>query len=178
MSNDEVTPNKCQYWSTDDNGNPIEPATCGHWDSTIPMCTYVGEAGEYAEFYPWCNLLGTKTNCNQYDGSDKPLQAICTLPDPYRRAVRPSRFSGEEWVNLPTVNADGEVTEAGDFDNISGYNDGQCDGVGTNGECSGYSPYHLGFSSIQPDDKDGTLGYDSDGEVTTGSGWSFRLPLN
>ena len=173
----EIIPNKCQYWSTDTINNPTEPGTCSHWDSSIPICSYNGAAGEYADFYPWCNLLGTKTNCSKYTSTDG-LQAICILPDPYRRAIIPSRFTGKEWVTLPITGPDGDVTVAGNYDNITGYNDGQCDEHGTDGECSGYSPYNLGFSTIQPDDKDGSLEYDYESEPTIASDLTFRVPLN
>lgn len=170
---DEPVKNICQYWSVDSQGNPNEPPTCSHWDPTVPMCTYAGPVGENAEYAPYCNLLGTKHSCDQYDGTGD-LQAICIRPDPYRSVS--NRKTGRTWVTLPVLDDNGEIVEAGNFDDISEYNDGGCDGAGTAGQCTGYAPYHLGFSVLQPDDKDGSLGYD-DGAFTSLSGAVLRLPL-
>lgn len=164
-------PNVCQYWS------PLEPAVCSHWDDTVPMCTYAGPDGELAEYAPFCNLLGTQSLCNQYDGEG--TQSRCILPDISRHVIDRGSQDASKWVTLPQRDVNGEITEAADFSKITKYGTDHCvpgEGDGTSVECSAFSPYHLGFSTIQPDDKDSTLGYDQDG-YTTGSGLTFRLPL-
>ena len=154
--------NVCQYWST------TEPGVCPHWDETIPSCTV-----EEASYYPYCNLLGTQLLCSEYAGTD--TTSMCVRPDPNRTVS--DRRTGESWVVLPTLNDIGEIIEAGNFDAISEYNGGQCDGAGTAAQCTGYAPYHLGFSVLQPDDRDGSYGIDADGEFTSISGFALRLPL-
>jgi len=155
------TQNVCQYWRTD------EPSVCGNWDVTIPACTE-SDAG----FYPYCNLVGTQTKCSTYSGTG--IQAMCVRPDPDRTVK--NRRTGENWVVLPTWSG-GEIVEEGNFDAISEYHYGQCDGHGTSSKCTGYAPYIMGFSTLQPDDKDGSQGIDADGEFTSISGFDLRLPL-
>jgi hypothetical protein len=84
---------------------------------------------------------------------------------------------GSKWVVIP---ADGSALTTSDYSRITKYDKDNCvfdEGDGTSVQCSAFSPYHMGFSTIQPDDKDGTLGYDVDGEFTTGSGITYRVPL-
>ena len=169
--------NVCQYWSVDSDGNPIEPGQCPNWDSDNIICTFLGDNGERAPFYPFCNVIGTQIRCSEYAGDVAAVQSRCLTPDIERR-VSIHRKTGDPWVVFPTIDNEGAITEVGNFDNITGYNEGKCDGAGTDGECTGYAPYHMGFSIVQPDDKDGSLGYDEDGELTGDGGLVFRLPLN
>jgi len=182
---DEVTPNVCQHWSVDSNGNPIEPGKCPHWDADNIICTYEGsrssDGNTYlkADFYPFCNMLGTQLKCNQYEGDASATRAICRAPDPDRSKVnRIDADSEGRWVVAPTLDESGKIISPGNYDYITEYNGGLCDGAGTAGTCHAYSPYHMGFSTVQPDDADGSLGYDDEGEVTSASGLSFRLPLH
>jgi hypothetical protein len=171
-------PNVCQYWS------PLEPKVCKYWNG---ICTYVSEAdGSRAEYYPYCNLIGTKSICDQYDAGlgegESTTEARCILPDVHRHVVDRLSQDGSKWVTIPAVDGDGNyvsLTDA-DYSRITKYNKDHCkfgSGDGTSVECSAFSPYHLGFSTIQPDDKDATLGYDQEG-YTTGSGLTYRLPLS
>jgi hypothetical protein len=122
----------------------LEPSVCSKWDAETSTCT-LGYG---------CNKLGTKHNCSKYDSEGTTPR--CVLPDPERQVG--NRKTGSKWV----------------ISDINGYNAGQCDGAGTDTTCSGYSPYHLGFSSLQPDDKDGSLGIDASGfSAVSGT----RLPL-
>ena len=161
-----MRPNVCQYWRTDERG------VCPHWDPTIPICTYEDSAGDKAEYYPWCNMLGTQYRCAQYGG--KGTEAMCVLPDNNRNSG--NRLTGErDWVIKPTIDETGEITEAGNFSRITQYNEGKCDGHGTATKCTGYSPYHMQFGTLQPDDKDGSLGIDLEGNFTGIT--DYRLPL-
>lgn len=155
------TQNVCQYWRTD------EPSVCANWDISIPVCNESN-----ADFYPYCNLLGTQTRCSAYTASG--TQSMCVRPDPNRTIG--NRKTGKSWVELPTWSG-GEISEGGSFDAISKYNEGECDGHGTASRCTGYAPYILGFSTLQPDDKDGSQGIDEGAELTTISGFDLRLPL-
>jgi hypothetical protein len=123
----------------------LEPVVCSKWDAETNTCT-LGFG---------CNNLGTKSTCKKYDGEG--TAPLCVLPDLERHVG--NRRTGSKWT----------ISE------INGYNNGQCDGAGTDTTCSGYSPYHLGFSSLQPDDKDGSLGIDAGGFSAVISG--TRLPL-
>lgn len=165
MSNDNKH-NICQYW------NEHEPVMCAHWNNDSLLCEYEGEGqGDVAEYAPRCNFLGTQAQCSKYDGEGE--EARCILPDPSRHVV--NRSDGKKWFELP--DGDGEIN----FDRITGYNDGKCDGEGTgtgtpedNTTCSGYSPYIMQFGVKQPDDSLGTAGVDADG-LTAIIG--VRLPL-
>jgi hypothetical protein len=154
MVDRDKTKNVCQYWRED------EPKVCGHWDSTINRCTKVevttnAEGDEvliYPSRYPYCNLLGTASQCSYYDGNG--TEARCILPDPFRHVC--NRYTGQKWVYMRSpaqYDGTGDMLQAADwsFDDITGYNDGGCDGAGTDMECSGYSPYHMGFGIIQPE---------------------------
>lgn len=122
----------------------LEPAVCSKWNAETSTCT----------FGFGCNNIGTKHDCAQYDGEG--TSPRCVLPDSERHVG--NRRTGSKWT-IPEIN---------------GYNTGLCDGLGTDTTCSGYSAYHLGFSSLQPDDKDGSLGIDVGGfSAISGT----RLPL-
>jgi len=136
--------NTCQYWIEN------EPVVCSHWDSATNSCSL----GSQPTHGPECNRIGTETKCDFYEGEG--TESRCILPDPERHVV--NRRTGEKWI----------------ISDINGYNEGQCDGEGTDYTCKGYSPYHLGFSALQPDDKDGSLSLDEMGfSVISGT----RLPL-
>lgn len=152
----------CQYWVK-------EPQRCSKWDIEDIHCK-----DPEADFYPFCNLLGTQTKCGQYDGDKNKLAYMCVRPDPFRTV--PSRKT-VKWVNLPILDNKGNVTSSGNYDPITFYNKGKCDGYGTALKCSGYMPFDMAFSALEPDDLKSSLGYDID-EITTISGLSFRLPLN
>ena len=126
-----------------------EPSVCSNWNTETNKCNLSD-----ASYYPRCNYIGTQTKCDKYDGVG--TAPICVLPDPSRHVG--NRKTGAKWA----------------ISDINGYNSGQCDEAGTDTTCSGYSSYHLGFSSLQPDDKDGSLGIDTAGfSVVSGT----RLPL-
>jgi len=178
-----ISANVCQYWSEGSDGKGTEPGQCPNWDVAKTVCIFQGKdlgegKKERAEFYPFCNLIGTQIKCNQYAGTVTAVQKRCVRPDPNRR-LETDRYTGKEWVIVPSVDAQGAPTGAADFKNITEYHDGKCDGFGTSGHCTGYAPYHLGFSAIQPDDKDGSLEYDKESFTTTTSTGTivFRLPL-
>jgi len=84
---DDRAPKVCQHWSTDIDGNPIEPGQCPNWDDGDMVCTFVDEDGNRAEFYPFCNVVGTQTRCGQYAGTISAVQARCIAPDPDRSKV-------------------------------------------------------------------------------------------
>ena len=150
----------CQYFNLD------EPATCDHWS---PGCGFPLTDGTPVS-YPYCNMLGTDVGCDKYNasGAGSGTQPMCTLPDPSRHVC--NRKTGEKWVVM-------DQTGTWDFDVITGWNGGDCDGSGTNIECSGYSPYHMGFGSLLPANSE---------LLDTGKPTSFskrieftsRLPLN
>ena len=189
--------NVCQYWSIDSDGNPIEPGLCPNWDVTNAICTFTekktnadgdevtdseGNPVEVkdsegnlirASFYPHCNLVGTQAQCNQYAGTG--TQKRCIVPDHSRHVV--NRRTGKKWATKSVIE-EGKVTTPADYSAITEYNDGRCDGFGTATKCTAYSSYIMGFSSLQPDDKDGTKKADEDGVFTTISGFDVRLPLS
>ncbi len=189
--------NVCQHWSIDSNGDPIEPGLCPNWDVANAICTFtekitnaVGDEVEdtdgnpvevkdedgnpiRASFYPHCNLVGTQAQCNQYAGTG--TQKRCIAPDHSRHVV--NRRTGKKWA-IKSVIEEGEVTTPADYSAITEYNNGDCDGFGTATKCAAYSSYIMGFSSLQPDDKDGTKKADEDGVFTTISGFDVRLPLS
>lgn len=162
---DKAVGNVCQYWIKE------EPVKCSYWNESYESCSYVGENGAVAPFFPFCNFLGTTIACSKYDGTGTLKR--CVLPDPYRHVV--NRSDGKKWVDIPPVGKNGLPTENLIFDRITGYNNGQCDGFGTDATCSGYSPYILQFGVKQPDDRDGTLGVDAYA-LSALSG--VRLPLD
>ena len=149
-----MSKNKCQYWVN-------EPIVCEYWDEVNQVCIYAPQSASDADAAsraPYCNRIGTDASCDQYTG-DGSKQYRCILPDPNRHVGQRDVPGGGKWT----------------LDQINGYNDGQCDGNGTDATCSGYSPYHMGFSSIQPD----KYPYAADLEqfATVPSGLVFRLPL-
>lgn len=163
-----LMPNICQYWSVDTEGLASEPGTCPNWDSFAKLCRYSGPGGAKADFYPLCNFLGTASLCAQYAGIG--LQKTCILPDPSRHII--NRRTGKKWVPLPELNTNDLLTTTLNFNDINGYNDGQCNGAGTQVTCSGYSPYILQFGVRQPD-KEGVVDVTALDAIT-----EYRLPLN
>ncbi len=155
---------KCRYWVR-------EPQRCSKWDIQKICCT-----DPTARFYPYCNLLGTQFRCNKYDGDPFDLNYMCVRPDP-SRTVPNRKVDSARWVNLPILDSKGEVIQPGNYDPISCYNNGECDGYGTCVTCSGFMPFGMAFSNLQPDDERASLGYDLT-EITTTSGLVFRLPLD
>jgi len=197
LTTDDTRPiNKCQYWSIH------EPLQCIHWDNDNTVCSFtenkIKEAAESGETIdlsdivlpnkaPYCNLIGTHLGCTQYEspstGSKEPR---CILPDPGRHIC--NRETGKKWVYSKGSSVDEETGEDSflelsgyklldfSFDEINGYNDGKCDGAGTDTTCSGYSPYHMGF---------GRLKASSDTDFTTPPGvfspisdFELKLPFN
>lgn len=160
--------NRCQYWNT------YEPSECVYWDSANTSCTYVAENKEEDGqdvkpplFYPLCNYLGTAVACPSYSPSvPGTFKTRCILPDPTRHVC--NRFTGKKWIapELPL-----------DFSNINGYNDGTCDGSGTNTTCSGYSPQHMGFGRLVPSSS-GELDLKKDDTYSLLTEFDIRLPLH
>ena len=150
-----MSKNVCQYWVD-------EPVRCTHWDVENNVCIYTPDAGSAdqspANRYPDCNAIGTDATCNKYTGGDL-TSFRCILPDTMRHIGQRFIDGGGKWG----------------IDDINEYNDGQCDGVGTSATCSGYSPYHMAFSSIQPDKY--PYAADLTQFDTVPSGLVFRLPL-
>lgn len=181
MKEDNI--NQCQYW------NANEPTACIHWDSVATICTYSGDdvdaAGNativLAEQAPYCNLLGTYVSCLQYTPSEPgAYKARCILPDARRHVC--NRSTGAKWVIASGTS--GSYSDNGyeilewDFDAIDGYNDGECDGMGTNVTCSGYSSYHLGFGVLKPSDTEGMADTFENGKFSTVKELGYRLPTN
>lgn len=158
-----VAKNVCQYWNESENNR------CIFWDSAENKCikgpNYKSpESGGVKTFsdgrasgYPDCNRLGTYQDCDSYVSERPGVFSTCILPDPHRHVC--NRKTGNKW----------QVEE------ISGYNNGNCDGYGTDTTCSGYSPYHMAFSELTP----ATIsGADYGGYSTTGSEYlPYRLPF-
>lgn len=200
MKKDSV--NKCQYWSTQ------EPLQCIYWDDSNTVCTYVNTAEEnlgtcigeegaeitaavsnpkHAQGSPYCNLIGTSLSCAQYTSpSPGTYQARCILPDAARHVC--NRGTGYKWV-LPiagdssTEEETPAIAEYYDiktwqFEAINGYNDGQCDGFGTDTTCSGYSPYHLGFGILQPSSEENKYDIFKENRWSTTADFGYRLPTN
>jgi hypothetical protein len=197
LTTDETKPiNKCQYWSIH------EPLQCVYWDDSYKICTYAetkiqeaADAGETTELgdltlpskAPYCNLIGTHLSCSMYEspspGSKKPR---CILPDPERHVC--NRETGKKWVYSKGNHVDEETGKDSvldlsgyevlefSFDAINGYNDGNCDGSGTDTTCSGYSPYHMGFGRlVASDDTDFTT---PPGVFSPISDFELKLPFN
>lgn len=163
--------NTCQYWST------IESQACSHWDAEKTICTYkalVNGRPIKAQLAPYCNLLGTASaTCKNYDGDASVYVPRCALPDPQRHVA--NKTTCDKWVHTVVSGATSSgvadnAQKYGDyplyeynsaltptatnkywtFEDINGYNAGQCDGAGTTITCSGYSPYHMSFGRLQP----------------------------
>lgn len=147
----------CQYFFHD------EPSTCKYWGAGCEFDVTKG----IPSMYPYCNLIGTDLSCDKYEGTGG-TQAICILPDPKRHVC--NRLTGEKWV----------VMDSGglwDFSPITGYNDGFCDGGGTDVECAAYSPYHMGFGALVPS-ASATLDSPKLSSFSKYPEFSSRLPLN
>lgn len=151
-----MSKNVCQYWVE---GEPIQ---CSYWSNETQLCVYEPEEGSedtsIPSKYPKCNRIGTSASCNKYTGGLLTVPR-CILPDPDRHVGQRFVEGGSKWL----------------IEQINGYNGGACDGAGTTTTCSGYSPYHMAFSSIQPDLY--PYAADLDGFSTVPSGLEFRLPL-
>jgi len=149
-----VSKNTCQYWVN-------EPVVCKYWDDEKQVCVYTPKSASDADAAtraPYCNGIGTDVSCDQYSG-DGSTEYRCILPDISRQVGNRSVSGGGKWTR----------------DQINGYNNGKCDGNGTDATCSGYSPYHMGFSSIEPDKY--PYAADLTQFDTVPSGFVFRLPL-
>lgn len=182
MAESKKFKNRCQYWS-----DP-EPPQCSYWDKENTLCTYGKddegnsdpEIKDVAERAPYCNLIGTAILCNKYKKeSGAKDQKVCILPDPRRHVC--NRSTGLKWVTVSGTSDSGSVLW--DFDAINGYNDGACDGFGTDVTCSGYSPYHMGFGTLTPsDDPKYDTFKDSYGnfvdQYSTTKEFGYRLPTN
>jgi hypothetical protein len=147
----------CHYWIED------EPKQCLYWDVDNTICTYEEEIVveglsiiSRAPMYPLCNYLGTaKYKCPKYSlpeasdelkEDDSLFEARCVLPDPYRY-VSKTPLCADRFINPATPL---------DYSAINGYNNGKCDGKGTDVTCSGFSASHLAMSS-SPIDSSCTL---------------------
>lgn len=141
--------NKCQYWVDD-------PVQCSYWDNDAGLCGYSDESTTFPTKFPKCNRIGTDDSCSHYTGEGTAFR--CILPDP-------SRHVGQRWI---------EGGGKWEIDQINEYNNGECDGEGTATTCSGYSPYHMAFSTVKPDSFPFT---ETEGFATVPSDVVFRLPL-
>ena len=149
----------CQYWGVDGDGNPSEPVQCSHWDDASQLCTYVpGVNNIKASYFPNCNGIGTAADCNRYDGDG--FEARCILPDPRRHVC--NRETGEKWLR----------------EDITKYNDGGCDGNGTEAKCSGYAPYHMGFGPLKPSSDESLDSGEQDARFSKIEEFEYRLPHN
>ena len=147
--------NICQYWCD------YEPSVCSNWNDGKCIDT---EAANY----PYCNRIGTMVECTSYEGNAGAKINRCILPDPRRHTC--NKNTGKKWTSI----LNGKV----DYSDISGYNEFQCDGSGTDTTCSGYSPHHLGFGIIQPSsDEDISLQY-PEKPCLTGDELGYRLPTH
>lgn len=174
--------NVCKYW------NESEPAYCAHWDTDNNLCKYyidleVVEVPSCPEiFYPFCNYLGTETNCPGYTAyGTETIQSHCILPDPNRHIC--NRKTGNKWVRAETeavYDENGHIIEPypnltlGD---ITGYNSGNCNSYGTQIECAGYNPQHLGFGILQPTDEEKTFDAEQY-NCCLDDVFGYRLPLD
>lgn len=175
MKKDKI--NKCQYWEVN------EPFPCTYWDNENLVCTYKfqDEFNVDAESAPYCNLLGTDISCSKYKStSPGDIQARCILPDSRRHVC--NRSTGYKWVTSTSGNNDASdisyETRDWDFDPINGYNDGQCNGAGTDTTCSGYSPYHLGFGVLKPSNNEDLHDTFKENRYSKTEEFGYRLPTN
>lgn len=196
--------NPCQYWVED------EPAVCQYWDVASTVCTYTDFSNGYiqlADKAPYCNLIGTSYYvCKQYSkpADSAETRSRCVLPDTNRQAskhedcsiwVRPvvsGTVNTDRYIDRPLniLDTSGEITSYNPpsfwtFADINGYNNGNCDGKGTTATCSGYSPYHLGFGPLKPQELTTEILTDllnpEDFDIPyciTASGLGFRDPLS
>ena len=152
--------NKCQYW--------VEEYRCRYWSIEEARCLYginEGEDNTYPTFYPYCNFVGSEVSCSKFSPyEDK--QFFCALPDPFRHVG--NHRTSSKWASYVHID---NGTFRLDTSQITGFtNHGRtCEesgsSGGTNKECSGYAPYHMGFGIVKPD-------------KTEEEHFSFRLPLN
>jgi len=143
--------NICQYWKED------EPSQCKHWTGTV--CGYKeDQVGIATSYYPRCNNIGTAADCNHYKGEG--FEARCILPDPYRHIC--NRKTGEKWLIV-------EITK---------YDDGKCDGEGTEVRCSGYTPYHMAFGPVKSSRDESLDSGEQETRFSKEEDLGYRLPLN
>jgi len=201
MKKDSV--NKCQYWSTYE---PLQCQywdsinnVCTYVNTAeVNLGSVLDDVGNttsavvanptHAQYSPYCNLIGTAVSCAQYQSpSPGAVEARCILPDPNRHVC--NRSTGYKWVSPGGVKtpAEGEETsptadyyeiKTWTFDAINGYNDGQCDGTGTDTTCSGYSPYHLGFGVLNPSSEGDAFDTFKEARNSTVDEFGYRLPTN
>ena len=146
-----MSKNVCQYWVE------AEPVQCSYWDEATQLCTFEPIDNDPAPTkYPKCNRIGTAIICSHYTGEG--TQARCVLPDTLRQVGQRFTPDGDKWLK----------------EDITQYNDGACDGAGTAANCTGYSPYHMAFSSVQPDQD---IHSDVTDFLTVPSGLDYRLPI-
>lgn len=134
-------------------------------------------------YAPYCNFIGTSLLCPNYK-SPSPGKYLprCILPDFNRHVC--NRATGNKWVstkiNTEVEPGTGNVSSTIeiDFSPINGYNDGACDGYGTNTTCSGYSPYHLGFGVLQPSSEENKYDTFKENRLSTVEEFGYRLPTN
>ena len=133
--------------------------------------------------YPFCNLIGTNGACSQYDGSlSIGTERKCRLPN--SRFNLCNHITGKKWVVPLSAAEYDDVTGllvspiSWSFDNITKYNNGDCNDEGNAINCSAYSPYHLAFGRLEPDkaSDDGTF-INKDKYCVLASDLGFRLPL-
>lgn len=174
-SQENLTPETppCQYWVE-------EPPRCSNWNANTTLCTFEGDTGLKAQYYPYCNLLGTQRLCNEYEVDPDTPVSMCILPDPSRHIC--NKETGQKWV---TRTIEGETT-TWSFDDITGYNEGLCNSDtaegGTDLTCAGYNPSHMAFGQIAPRENETLENVIEEADAdTTSSGYcvfgGYRLPL-
>lgn len=142
--------NKCQYWSF------YEPPQCEHWNDSLKHCGY-SEDSYVPTYAPSCNNIGTAVGCDKFKLSSQTTTYFprCVLPDTTRHVC--NKGTGVKWV----------ISE------INGYNNGECDGLGTNTTCSGYASHHMGFGNLTASDDESVV------ETCTVIGeFDLKLPMN
>ena len=61
---DKPKANICQYWIKN------EPVQCANWDEEGQICIFEPAPGDSgATRAPYCNGIGTATDCNHYEGT-------------------------------------------------------------------------------------------------------------
>jgi hypothetical protein len=156
--------NRCQYW------NVYEPYPCNYWDAEGHRCVYAENTEQEAPPYaPYCNYIGTLAICPKYESSNPgSYLPTCMLPDPSRHVC--NRWTGKKWVSI----SDGGP----DFSPINGYNNGECNGNGTDTTCSGYSPQHMGFGRLVPSSDESVDAKEDISSFSTIMEFDYRLPLH
>lgn len=175
--------NKCQYWSL------YEPPQCAYWNDDQKVCDYKTNVASEdlppdpiitPKLAPYCNLVGTGLGCDKYSGPEgaDTYYPRCILPDQFRHVC--NRETGKKWVTasgtVSGTSSDGYDLYLWDFGDINGYNDGKCDGYGTDTTCSGYGAQHLGFGELQPSSSQ----FDDfeNSKYKTSAELGYRLPTN